>query len=141
MPMTQSTARLRRAIGWFVPTPVEITVALIVVALIWFGAVPHFQRWQFAQRVEDEQETIMRVRAALMGALSANRPCVGALDDCPDGSTADECAFFSGVLEDPVTSTEWKKVLGAYRGPAGGYYRYIPEECQIRQVAEPVDTR
>ncbi len=132
---------MRRAIGWFVPTPVEIVVVVIVVALIWFGAVPHFRRWQFAQRVEEEQETIMRVRAALMVSLSANRPCVGALDDCPNESTADECAFFSRVLEEPVTSSEWKKVLETYRGPAGGYYRYIPEECQIRQVSEPVDTR
>lgn len=139
--MTQFTARIRRIIGWFVPTPVEVVVTLIIVALIWWGAIPHFQRWQFGQRVEEEQDTVMQVRAALMVALSANRPCVGTLDDCPNGSTADECAFFSRVLEDPVTSADWVKTLGTYRGPAGGYYRYIPEECQIRQVSEPVDTR
>ncbi|HDS74366.1 MAG TPA: hypothetical protein ENN56_02395 [Firmicutes bacterium] len=83
----------------------------------------------------------MRVRAALITTLSANQPCVGTLDDCADGVTAAECPFFSRVLEDPIQSEEWRKVLGTYRGPAGGYYRYVPEECQIRQVPEPVDTR
>ena len=139
MAFSKRAAAVARTLGWLAPTPAEIGVGLLLVGLVWWGAIPHFERWRAAQVLEAEQQTIMSIRAALVVHHASRAGCPESLDECPDGSSAAECPFFGNVLDKAVSEPGWSRRLGTYRGPSGGHYVYDPSDCQIRQVPEPVD--
>jgi hypothetical protein len=137
MPESAKRHLLMKAVGWMVPTPVEAVLFLLVAILFFWGAMPHYERWKAAQLLEEEQHTIMRVRASLAIIRESPQTCPDRLDDCLDGVSAAECGFFTEVLGTPVNTPEWTKADGVYRGPAGGYYRYDDTGCRIVQISAP----
>ena len=130
---------VRKAIGWLVPTPVEILFGTLIAIMLVWGVLPHYERWNVAKLLEEEQHAVMRVRASLSMYRESSRPCPDRLDDCPDGATTMECGFFVEALGKPIQSPGWVKKGNTYRGPAGGYYRYDPDKCQIIQISRPVE--
>ena len=140
MPFTPWNARLRSLLGWFWLTPFEWAAALVIVGLVLQGAWPRYREWRLAELLKEEQYVVVQVRSALLSPQATQRACPAALDTCPDGSTSEECSFFSAVLRTPLVISGWRKHDGRYVGPAGGWYRYEPRGCQFLPVSAPRDT-
>jgi len=139
MPLNRATSGLRTLLGWCWLTPVEWGIVALVAALLAWGALPRYRQWRHSRVLEEEQYAVTRVRAALTPVGRTQIACPAALDTCPDGTTAADCPFFGLILADPVRSAAWSKSDGAYRGPAGGRYRYEPRGCLFLQIEAPRD--
>ena len=133
MPLTRLAQTVRNVAGWFRPTPVELVLICLVGALVYWGAVPRYVEWRFAQRLRSERIVVQHVRNVLADHVVNNRPCPSVADTCADGR-ASECPLLGRILRDPVRSSEWRKESGVYIGPAGGRYRYEGASCQFLQI-------
>ena len=140
-------ARVRALLGWCRLTPPEWIVLAVIVAMVYWGAAPHYGRWRRAHLAEEEQLVVTRVRSALVhqprvapGADTDIVTCPADLDTCADGVSAADCPFFHRVLGEPIRSPAWRKVDGHYVGPAGGVYRYEQRGCQFLEAVAPKDS-
>ncbi len=140
MPLHPLVSRLRSFAGWFWLTPVEWVVLLLIGWLVVRMAWPRYEQWRVGELLRDEQYTVMQVRGALIGPETIQRSCPAVLDTCPDGSTSEECPYFTDLSPAPTTLSGWRKEGEHYVGPAGSWYRYDPRACQFLPVSAPYDT-
>lgn len=140
MPLHPQLSRIRSFAGWFWLTPVEWVLVVIIGWLAVRGVVPRYRQWRVSELLRHEKLTVVLVRGALLDPEAAQRSCPAVLDTCPDGSSSDECAYFSNLSPAPTVTSRWRKEAGCYVGPAGGWYRYDPRGCQFLLTSSPRDT-
>lgn len=129
-------SRLRWVLGWFPLTPVEVLVLAAVAATVFWVALPRYKEWRFRQLVAEETGDVTQLNHALTSETGLFVRCPGRLDDCPDGSTTVTCSLFSALSHQFRVTSAWRKENGDYWGPAGGRYRYLPEECRLAPVGK-----